>query len=174
MLTNSCATFLNEAVTLTCQDGTKFVRRKEKIMQVKWLHHPTCPELNGTTEHVSREVANIAIGFRQAEFVPYNNYVERLNAEGREGNDPHNVVVPFVNGVEFSFGFMPHSGASVIFRKSGTETAIITTVRGAAACGAPRPLVAQLKAALEAPQESAAAFHKARMTQQENDAKFGK
>jgi hypothetical protein len=143
-------------------------------MQVKWLHHPTCPELNGTTEHVAREVATIAIGFRQAEFVPYKSYVERLNAEGREGHDSHNTVVHFYKEPEFSFGFVPHSGASCIFRKHGTETAIILDVNTAHASGAPKPLIEKLRIMLEAPEASAKAKHAAKIAQQENDSKYGK
>jgi len=61
-------------------------------MQVRWLKHPTCPELNGTLEHVSRTVGEIAIGFKQAEFVPYKNYVERLNHETPQSTAPAAVV----------------------------------------------------------------------------------
>lgn len=50
-------------------------------MKIKWLKHPSCPELNNTIEHVSRSVADIAIGFRQAEYIPFKNAVERLNYE---------------------------------------------------------------------------------------------
>jgi hypothetical protein len=38
-------------------------------MEILWINHPTQPELNGTTEHVSRAFAETARGYRQAEYV---------------------------------------------------------------------------------------------------------
>lgn len=144
-------------------------------MKIKWLKHPTCPELNNTEEHVSRSVAEIAIGFRQAEFVPYKNYVERLNAEGREGRDPNNVCVPFVVGVQYTLG-LANTGAPCIFRKQATETAIILDVNTAKAFGVPKNVVEQFAAKLDAADGSkaAAALHAAKLEQQQRDATFGK
>jgi hypothetical protein len=107
-------------------------------MKIKSLHHPTCPELNGTEEHVSRSVADIAIGFRQAEFVPFKNYVERLSETAREGSDPHNVSAPFVVGVQWEVTALPRSGKIVLLRKQGSETARIEdggSLRRARRCG---------------------------------------
>lgn len=120
-------------------------------MKILWLSHPTQPELNGTEEHVSRTVAEIAIGFRQAKFVPYKSYVERLNAEAREGSHSGNTVVPApVVGTEYALGSMV-GGAPCIIRKSGTETARITTVELAKACKVPAQYVEQLRRALDMP-----------------------
>ena len=44
------------------------------MAKIKWLHHPTKPELNGTTEHVARELATIACGYGQAELCPRPGY----------------------------------------------------------------------------------------------------
>ena len=39
-------------------------------MKIKWLSHPNKPELNGTEQHVARELAHVAIGYGQAELCP--------------------------------------------------------------------------------------------------------
>jgi hypothetical protein len=43
-------------------------------MKILWKHHPLKPELNGTTEHVSRAFADVAVGYGQAEVCPKPNY----------------------------------------------------------------------------------------------------
>jgi len=49
-------------------------------MQVRWINHPTQPQKNGTTEHISREFAIVAEGYGQCVRVKFANYVERLKA----------------------------------------------------------------------------------------------
>ena len=39
-------------------------------MKIKWLSHPNKPELNGTEQHVARELAHVAIGYGQAGTLP--------------------------------------------------------------------------------------------------------
>jgi len=92
-------------------------------MKIKWLNHPTKPELNGSVEHVSRTLAEIAIGYQQAVFVPFKNYVERLNETAREGRDSSNTVVTFFKDPEWSAVATSATGRPTIFRKWGYETA---------------------------------------------------
>jgi len=53
-------------------------------MRVKWILHPSDPTKNNTFEHVSRELATIAVGYKQAEYAPFTDYRERLAFEESE------------------------------------------------------------------------------------------
>jgi hypothetical protein len=67
----------------------QFSTKRDHIMsRILWIQHPTKPELNGTTEHVSRELAAVAVGYGQASHAPYKSYVERLNEESKKPRTP--------------------------------------------------------------------------------------
>ena len=61
-------------------------------MRITWKSHPYDPTKNRTTEHVSRELAAVAVGFNQAAYAPYRNYVDRLDdiekARGQAAEPP--------------------------------------------------------------------------------------
>jgi hypothetical protein len=52
-------------------------------MRITWKNHPHDSTKNSTTEHVSRELAAVAVGYGQAVYAPYKNYVDRLNDESK-------------------------------------------------------------------------------------------
>ncbi len=54
------------------------------MMKIKWLQHPNNPAKNGTTEHVARELAVVAVGYGQAELIRFANAAERLRAASEE------------------------------------------------------------------------------------------
>ena len=54
------------------------------MMKILWTNHPTQPTKNGTTEHVAREFAIVAVGYGQAEVVRFANAGERLKAASEE------------------------------------------------------------------------------------------
>ena len=92
-------------------------------MRIKWLNHPTEPTKNGTLEHVSREFAVVACGYKQAEVAPYKNYVERLNEESklRTGPSEGDVVVSFVHPPRWELGFVPVTKKAALYYLAGTE-----------------------------------------------------
>ena len=91
-------------------------------MKIKWLNHPTKPELNGSVEHVSRTLAEIAIGYQQAVFVPFKNYVERLNEESKlRTAQPGDTVVPNVYPPRWEIGTVPVTKKVAIYYLAGTE-----------------------------------------------------
>ena len=45
-------------------------KKEEKAMKIRWLQHPTKPELNNTEQHISREAAHVAVDFGQAVLCP--------------------------------------------------------------------------------------------------------
>ena len=69
-------------------------------MRVTWKTHPYDPSKNGTMEHVSRELAAVAVGYGQATYAPYKTYQERLS-EAAAGAVAGNVD-PNAVGVEWS------------------------------------------------------------------------
>lgn len=90
-------------------------------MRIKWLSHPTEPTKNGTLEHVAREFAVIACGYKQAEVAPYKNYVERLSEESkfRTQAAAGDTVVEFFKEPQWSVGLV--TAHPTIFRKWGYE-----------------------------------------------------
>jgi hypothetical protein len=95
------------------------------MARIKWVNHPYKPELNGTIEHVARELATVAVGYGQAEDCPAPNYQTRLaeNELERQRNlqpDPN-----FVQGV--SWTVKEHTlaaagqGRAFIERRCGNE-----------------------------------------------------
>jgi hypothetical protein len=91
-------------------------------MRITWKNHPLKPELNGTKDHVSRELAAVAVGYGQAEYAPYRSYVERLSEESkfRTQAAPGDTVVEFFKDPQWSVGFV--TAHPTIFRKWGYET----------------------------------------------------
>jgi hypothetical protein len=144
-------------------------------MKILWTNHPNDPTKNGKTEHVSHTLADIAIGYGQAEHVPYKSYIERLAEEGQPKVLHHgSVSVPFVKGVEYSVVLLPCTGTPIILRKHGTETDRIVSVEQAKAVGCPKTIVEQLATAIAAPQGGAAqalAEAKQRQVMQEENEK---
>ena len=53
-------------------------------MKILWKSHPTNPAKNGTTEHVARELAVVAVGYGQAELIRFANAGERLKSLSEE------------------------------------------------------------------------------------------
>jgi len=115
-------------------------------MRIKWLNHPHAPNKNNTTEHVSRELAAVAIGYGQAVAAPYKNYVERLSEEARSGSSPHNVNPPQVAGIEWSCSGLPtNSTRIVIWRRQGGEVARIENEAQAVQAGCPEAVLKQFR-----------------------------
>ncbi|MGA7447204.1 MAG: hypothetical protein WBW83_10275 [Terriglobales bacterium] len=121
-------------------------------MRIKWLSNPIDPTKNGAYEHVAREFAIVAIGYKQAEVAPYKNAVERLNDESkfRTQPGPGDTAVDFVGGEKFSIANAPISNKPCILRKHGSETDRIMTVAQAKACKVPPEVIAQFKRSLDA------------------------
>ncbi|MGA7449101.1 MAG: hypothetical protein WBQ43_12700 [Terriglobales bacterium] len=121
-------------------------------MRIRWTNHPSDPTLNGTTAHVAREFAIVAVGYSQAEYAPYRNAVERLNEESkfRTQAGPGDTAVEVVVGVKFSIATAPISNKPCILRKHGSETDRIMTVAQAKALNVPKEVIAQFKRALDA------------------------
>jgi len=74
-------------------------------MRILWKNHPSNPELNGTMEHVSRQFAEVAVGYKQAEYAPRPRYgtpewTEERNAQQALITGPaQGDTVPGVEGV---------------------------------------------------------------------------
>jgi hypothetical protein len=108
-------------------------------MQILWKKHPSKPELNGTKEHVSRQFAEVAIGYGQAEACPRPRYgtaawlAERkaMSAAANpaaatewnkiSGNSAPDVSVPFTAGVVWSIHPDVRSGRTYVVKESGRE-----------------------------------------------------
>jgi hypothetical protein len=54
------------------------------MMKILWKNHPYNSAKNGTTEHVARELAVVAVGYGQAELIRFANAAERLKAASEE------------------------------------------------------------------------------------------
>jgi hypothetical protein len=142
-------------------------------MRIKWLHHPTKPELNGTTEHVSRECAHVAVGFQQAEYAPYKNYVERLSEESKLRTGPSPYDTPIVFFKDPVWKVEQRFRALVIFLHIGYEQHRFESAEQAKAAGAPASVLkqyAELKA-LPGPDAVQAALERMRREQTEREQK---
>jgi len=91
-------------------------------MRIRWTSHPSDPSKNGTLEHVAREFAIVACGYKQAEPAPYKNYHERLSETASVGTDPSNVN-PTVSGTEWGVIAAAESQfrQDTIIRRRGAE-----------------------------------------------------
>jgi hypothetical protein len=92
-------------------------------MRILWKSHPYKPELNGTIEHVARELATVAVGYGQAEYAPYKNYIERLQAEEaqRQAAIPANERQVFSEFPVWQVAYLKLANKYVVERLHGTE-----------------------------------------------------
>jgi len=120
-------------------------------LKIKWLQHPSKPELNGTFQHVARELAVVAAGYGQAEICPRPNYgtpefaEERRQADALRGNTLHtgDTVVPNIEGTRWSIQNHALAGV-VILRESGSEQTRFKDPVLASHYGAPKELCKEL------------------------------
>jgi hypothetical protein len=100
----------------------------------------------GKTEHVNTATASTLIAAGFAELVRYENFVEFMNSNHREGSDPSNSNPPQVSsgGVEWSCARI--TDRAVIFRKKGGECARMETIEQAVAYGCPESVLSQFRA----------------------------
>jgi hypothetical protein len=131
-------------------------------MRILWLAHPSKPELNGTIAHVAREFATVAVGYSQAEYAPYKNYVERLQEESQQARalQPGDVAAPFVDGVRWGFQLHPLAGACLV-KESGSEVARLSDADAAEYFGCPKKIADELRRYNEARMANAAANEQA-------------
>jgi hypothetical protein len=96
-----------------------------QMARIKWLHHPTNPKLNGTSEHVSKATADYAVTVKQAEHFPFADFRERLAFEGSVASGPGhtNPNVPSVEwGVDPADPTNPSSKIRIIKRLGSATT----------------------------------------------------
>jgi hypothetical protein len=129
-------------------------------MRITWKNHPHNPSKNGTTEHVSRELASVAVGYEQAVYAPYKSYQERLSEEAREGRDPHNVNPNSGPGISWGVLDRDSSRFSIVrvVKRVGNET----TYFSAPPDDAPQSIKEKF-AALNAPQPDPEAIREAKV-----------
>ena len=99
-------------------------------MKIRWTKHPHKPELNGTTQHVSRETANHAVDYGEAVICPLPRYGTEEWVRDRQFLDsqrrPHpDDVDPNVIGVEW--GIHDSDGKPVIIKRERAERWIYAT-----------------------------------------------
>jgi hypothetical protein len=99
-------------------------------MKIKWISHPNKPELNGTEQHVARELAHVAVGYGQAELCPMpkrgtNEYLAMRAEQSRlsvpQAND---VAIPYIDPPQWQAFDSDGSNFSVcrIVKKHGFES----------------------------------------------------
>jgi hypothetical protein len=128
------------------------------------------PTLNGTETHIPNNVAAVLIATGAAVEVKLPRrsapgWAEARAAQSREftqGPSQYDTVVDFVVGIQYSISTQRFTGAPIIVRKTGTETASIVSVEQAKACKVPKEIIQQLKNAIEAKKNTAAADAKER------------
>jgi hypothetical protein len=147
------------------------------MARIKWLQHPTDKTLNGTIEHVAREFAVVAVGYKQAQYEPFKTRIEAMDdyERRRVGIPPGSTPVTNVVGIQHSIG-VTVAGSPCIFRRQATETQIILDLETARVCGVPKNVAEKFKAVLDAadPAKAGEALHAAKMQQQEQNLRYGK
>jgi hypothetical protein len=127
-------------------------------MKIQYTNFVSDPSLRNTVTHLPNHVAQVLIASGQAVEIklPFRSapgWAEarqeqsRVLSGGRASS--HDVVAPWINGVEWSLGNQSISNKPCVFRKSGNECARFLTVEQAKEYGAPKELVAQFRAALD-------------------------
>jgi hypothetical protein len=99
-------------------------------MKIRWLQHPTKPQLNNTEQHVSRETARVAVDYGQAEVCPpprrgTNEYLAWRAEQSRQAVPQANdVSIPYVDPPTWEAFDSDGSNFSVcrIVKKHGFES----------------------------------------------------
>jgi len=99
-------------------------------MKIKWLQHPTKPQLNNTEQHVSREAASVAVDFGQAVLCPppkrgTNEYLQwRREQSAMAVPQANDVSIPYIDPPQWEVKESDGSNFSVcrIVKKHGFES----------------------------------------------------
>jgi len=96
-------------------------------MQILWKNHPSDPSQNGTSQHVAREFAVVAIGYGQAEVVAQprrgtNAYLAmRAEEEARRPANPMDTKVANVYPATWEVISLPRTNLPAVLFRSGSE-----------------------------------------------------
>jgi hypothetical protein len=96
-------------------------------MHIRWTNHPHNPSLNGTKAHVPRSVAEVAVGYQQAEYVPPANYgttewLEERQAQSAAATGPSAYDTPTLAAGVIEWGLQHlKSGKANVIKKVGSD-----------------------------------------------------
>jgi hypothetical protein len=96
-------------------------------MQILWKNHPSDKTKNGTTEHVAREFAIVALGYQQAEAVPFPRrgapgWLEAMAEREKDRKPgPHDVCVANVWPPTWEVISLPRTNKPCIVYRAGSE-----------------------------------------------------